>query len=114
MCGDPGVYGIAGEPLVTPPVWALLALRLNANRAENQMSLNWLLRVLPTLKTPASLALARICIETYGWSWPLPEASLSAFYDRHEFLRSVPVTAWTCLAWNPRPKLFANAAPGRP
>jgi hypothetical protein len=113
-CGNPRVYGIPGEPLVIPTVWALLALRLNVNRAENQMSLNWLLRVLPNVQSPASLALARICIETYGWSWPLPEASLSAFYDRHEFLRSVPVTAWTCLAWNPRPKLFANAARGRP
>src|SRR5262244_362234 len=41
-CGNPQVYGIAGEPLVVPTVWALLALRNQAERSENVLSLDWL------------------------------------------------------------------------
>ncbi len=110
-CGNPRVYGVPGEPLVIPTVWALLALRGNANRRENQVSLDWLLSTIPRIQSPASLALAKICLETYGRSWPQPEAKLSGFHDRHEFLRSVAVTAWTCLGWNPRPKLFGAVDP---
>lgn len=109
-CGNPRVYGVPGEPLVIPTVWALLALREHAKRPENQTSLDWLTGTVPNIRSAASLALARICLETYGRSWPRSEAKLSAFHDKHEFLGSVPVTAWTCLAWNPRPKLFARAA----
>lgn len=112
-CGNPRVYGVPGEPLVMPTVWALLALRKYANRAENQMSLDWLLRAVQNVQSLGSLALARICIEMHGKSWPLPEASLSAFYERHEFLADVAVTAWACLAWNPRPRLFTSIARGR-
>lgn len=112
-CGNPEVYGTPGEPLVIPTVWALLALSEHANRAENQMSLDWLIRTIPSIQSPASLALARICTETYQRSWPLSEDRLSAFHDRHAFLRSLPVTAWTCLAWNPRPKLFGSTAQAR-
>lgn len=112
-CGNPRVYGVPGEPLVIPTVWALLALRRYANRAENQMSLDWLLRAVQNVQSPASLALARICIETYRKSWPLSEARLSAFYERHEFLADIAVMAWACLAWNPRARLFTSASRGK-
>lgn len=111
-CGNPRVYGVPGEPLVIPTVWALLALREQENRAENQVSLDWLLRAVPSIQSPASLALARICVEEYGKNWPLSEMRLSTIYDRHEFLRSIPVTAWTCLAWNQGQKLFGKTARG--
>ena len=42
--GNPFVYGVAGEPLVGPTVWALLALQHRRDRAENQKSLEWLER----------------------------------------------------------------------
>ena len=109
-CGNPKVYGVPGEPLVIPTAWALLALSEHANRRENQMSLDWVVRTVPSIQSPASLALARMCMETYQRNWPLREARLSAFHNRHAFLRSIPVTAWICLAWNPRPKLFGSAA----
>src|SRR5438876_464221 len=38
-CGNPRVYGVAGEPLVLPTAWALLALRAHPERPENVMSL---------------------------------------------------------------------------
>src|ERR1700688_352323 len=41
-CGNPEVYGVAGEPLVIPTTWALLALRQYAKRRENIQSLAWL------------------------------------------------------------------------
>jgi squalene-hopene cyclase-like protein len=112
-CGNPRVYGVPGEPLIIPTVWALLALRKQADRAENQMSLVWLLRASQNVQSLASLALARICIEMYGKSWPLSEARLSGFYERHEFLADVAVTAWACLAWNSRPRLFTSSGRGR-
>ena len=39
-CGNPRVYGVAGEPLVVPTVWALLALRAQSARRENTESLD--------------------------------------------------------------------------
>ena len=38
-CGNPKVYGVAGLPQVGPTVWALVALRGNSQRPENQKSL---------------------------------------------------------------------------
>jgi hypothetical protein len=97
-CGNPLVYGVAGEPLVIPTAWALLALRKYANRSENFLSLEWLEKNLPITHGPGSLALARICLESYGRTWPANVPDLSDVYRKNEFLGNIQVTAWACLA----------------
>jgi hypothetical protein len=101
-CGNPMVYGVAGEPLVIPTVWALIALRHNPTRPENVMSLDWLERSIANIGSGGSLALARICMETYGRKWPADAPALSDLYERNQFLESVPVAAWCCLAMSVR------------
>jgi hypothetical protein len=101
-CGNPMVYGVPGEPVVEPTVWALLSLRDEADRPENVLSLEWLERNLSTFSGPGSVALAKICLETYGREWPVNAPSLADLHARNEFLGSVPVMAWTCLALSPR------------
>ena len=101
-CGNPMVYGVAGEPLVIPTVWALIALRHNPTRPENVMSLDWLERNIANIGSAGSLALARICMETYGRKWPADAATLSDLYERNQFLESVPVAAWSCLTMSVR------------
>jgi len=98
--GNPMVYGVAGESLATPTVWALLALRNYANRIENIQSLDWLEQNLLCIQGPGSFALARLCFGTYGRQWPAELPSLGKFYEQNEFLESIPVIAWTCLAAN--------------
>jgi hypothetical protein len=101
-CGNPLVYGVAGEPLVIPTAWALLALRNRPDRPESLLSLEWLEKSLPNVHGPGSLALARICLESYGRNWPANMPDLRDFYRKNEFLRNIQVTAWACLALSPR------------
>lgn len=101
-CGNPRVYGVAGEPLVVPTAWALLALREHPQRAENVMSLDWLENTIANMHGAGSLALARICLETYGRVWPSGAPELHDFHQKNEFLQSIQVTAWTCLALSAR------------
>ncbi len=101
-CGNPMVYGVAGDRLVLATVWALLALRHHPERPENVMSLNWLEQTVPNIQGPGSLALARICLDTYGRKWPLDESAFHDFHQKNEFLDSIQVAAWTCLALAPR------------
>jgi hypothetical protein len=101
-CGNPKVYGVAGEPLVIPTVWALIALRDNPTRQENVMSLGWLERNIANIGSAGSLALARICMETYGRKWPANAPALPDLYERNQFLESVPMAAWSCLAMRVR------------
>jgi hypothetical protein len=112
-CGNPVVYGVPGDPLVEPTVWALLALRDEANRPEHRMSLAWLEKIVSEVLGAGSLALARICLETYGRRWPTNAPDVRDLYPRNEFLESVSVMAWTCLALSPRrgwPKAEAEGA----
>lgn len=97
-CGNPMVYGVPGDPLVEPTVWALLALRDEPNRRENLMSLEWLEKDLSRISSARSLALARICWESYARSWPRSLPGLPELYAKNEFLDNVPAMAWTCLA----------------
>jgi hypothetical protein len=101
-CGNPMVYGVAGEALVIPTVWALIALRHNPTRPENVASLGWLERSIANIGSAGSLALARICMETYGRRWPADAPALRDLYERNQFLESVPVAAWVCLAISTR------------
>ena len=97
-CGNPMVYGVAGEALIIPTVWALLALRDEPNRPEFVMSLNWLEKNVENARGTGSLALARICMEVNGRRWPAAGAAVTDFCARNESMQNVPVAAWTCLA----------------
>jgi hypothetical protein len=101
-CGNPSVYGVAGEPLVVPTSLALLALRAHSQRSENVASLQWLERSVPGLQSAASLALARICLRAYGRAWPLQAGKFGDLHVKNEFLQSVQVVAWICLALSQR------------
>ena len=96
--------------MVIPTVWALLALRAHTERPENVMSLEWLERNVPKIQSPASLALSRICFDTYGRSWPPGAPELSALHAENQFLDSLQVTAWACLASGPRPRWLSSPA----
>ena len=92
------IYGVPGDPLVIPTVWALVALRDEPERTENVLSLDWLEKNLESIQGPGSLALAQICIETYGRKWPRSAPSTPRCLPKNEFLQNIPVIAWTCLA----------------
>jgi Squalene-hopene cyclase C-terminal domain len=97
-CGNPMVYGVAGEPLIVPSVWALLALRADPNRPEFAMSLDWLEKNIANARGAGSLALARICLEVCGRKWPATAPASADFFGRNEFLQNISVAAWTILA----------------
>jgi len=113
-CGNPMIYGVAGEPLVIPTVWALLALRGNPQRSENAQSLSWLQNELDKIQGPASLALAQICLELYGRNRPENGQHLRDFYGKNEFLQNIPVIAWVCLALERTQGWPGNPAQGIP
>jgi Prenyltransferase and squalene oxidase repeat len=110
-CGNPRVYGVAGEPQVVPTVWALLALRGHPQRAENVASLGWLEKTISNTHGAGSLALGRICLETFGRPWPIGAPQLHDFHRNNEFLQNIQVAAWTCLALSKRPH-WRTATPG--
>jgi prenyltransferase/squalene oxidase-like repeat protein len=105
-CGNPSVYGVAGETLVLPTSWALLALRAYPNRAENVMSLDWLGKNISNVRSAGSLAVARICLEAYDRRWPAGTPDPAEFHTQNGFLENVLVAAWTCLALNPQRSWF--------
>jgi hypothetical protein len=113
-CGNPMIYGVPGEPLVIPTVWALLALRDYPERAENVLSLDWLEKDLENIHGPGSVALARICIEAYGRKWPASAPQLRDFHRKNEFLQNIPVIAWACLASGTREHWLAKASEENP
>jgi len=101
-CGNPMVYGVAGQPLIVPTVWALLALRDEPKRPEFVMSVDWLERNIGNARGAGSLALARIGMEVGGRTWPEAGPAIADRYGRNEFLQNIPVAAWACLASCPR------------
>lgn len=110
-CGNPQVYGVAGEPLVVPTVWALLALRNQPERSENVLSLDWLEKNVPNIYGSGSLALARLCLEAYGRQWPNNAPEFGRFHERNGFLENVQVVAWSCLALSPRRRFLPVGLP---
>ena len=96
--GNPLVYGVAGEPRVGPTAWALLALHDYRDRPENRESLDWLERVYPQIRGPASLAVAHLCLEAYERPLPPLEPALSELWANNQFFRNVLVTAWAVMA----------------
>ncbi len=99
--GNPFVYGVAGEPLVGPTAWALLALQDSRERAENQKSLEWLASAYEQAQGPGSLALAHLCLEIHGRATRPLEPALRRSYEANGFLESVPVAAFAALALSP-------------
>jgi hypothetical protein len=97
-CGNPEVYGVAGEPLVLPTTWALLALRHHPQRRENIESLAWMEKNFTRIQAPASFAAAKICAAAYGRSLNRDAPKGEEFHFKNESLGSVQVAAWTVLA----------------
>jgi hypothetical protein len=108
--GNPLVYGVAGVPRVGPTVWALLALRDDAERAEIQMSLDWLQGAYGTIHGPASLALAHRCLAAYGRRVPPLAPALDELYPRNRFFENVLTNAWIILALNQEGNVSVPAA----
>ena len=101
-CGNPKVYGVAGDPSVPQTVWALLALRNEAGRTEQSSSLHWLETNLAgkLKKGLASLALAKICFDVYGKSWPAGAPAVDQAVAASELAGNVMTLAWISLALN--------------
>ena len=96
--GNAEVYGVAGQPLIGPTVWALIALQKYRERAENQSGLNWLLSAQDQIEGPGSLALAHICFQVYGNEAPSIVPALRQAYGENQFMGNVLVAAWCALA----------------
>ena len=105
-CGNPMVYGVAGEPLVLPTGWALLALHDCPDGERKTKSLNWLLNHFAKISTVASLAVARIALESYGRELPRSHRRLHEMFDARALSRTTEVVAWTCLALSPKRHWF--------
>jgi hypothetical protein len=97
--GNPVVYGAAGEAGIVPTVWALLALRALPARREIALSLDWLERAAGAVESPASAALARICLRIHGRALPINATGLSELLQNNGFLSDVLVAAWVTLAF---------------
>ena len=110
-CGNPRVYGVPGEPLVGPTVWALLALRAHPNRQEIRISLDWLAQNWMKIESPGSLALAHIGLQAYGKRISEIRVALAGLCARGEFAWTVPVAAWTALATSEKMSWLNPAMP---
>jgi hypothetical protein len=98
-CGNPMVYGVAGEPQVTPTVWALLALRGDSGTLEYKKSIDWLEANRSRVQSPASIALTKIALDALGRSDSKSEKSLiEHFRDNEISALSIPTVAWAALA----------------
>ena len=102
--GNPMVYGVAGEPKVGPTVWTLLTLRNQRDRTENKISLEWLVRNYNNIQGCGSLALAHLCLESYGRSAEPLEPKLLDFYANNRFFQNVMVASWIALALGSLPR----------
>jgi hypothetical protein len=100
-CGNPMVYGVPGQAQIGPTAWALLALREIRGREEIQKSLEWLENNWQAVLSPGSLALAQICLNSYGRPIERMRAVLCGVYSTDNILWSVPAVAWSVLAMSP-------------
>ncbi|MGH9787790.1 MAG: hypothetical protein ACRD4U_03695 [Candidatus Acidiferrales bacterium] len=110
-CGNPLVYGVPGEPAITPTALTLMALRAHSERSENRQSLDWLESAYPRLQGPGSLALAHLCLSTYDR--PAPEPDLEALYRNNQFLGNTVVQAWVVIALGPARGWFRESPSGK-
>jgi hypothetical protein len=93
------VYGVAGEPQVTPTVWALLALCGDSGTLEYEKGIDWLEANRSGVQSPASIALTKIALDVLGRSDSKLEKSLSEHFRDNEISAvSIPTVAWAALA----------------
>ena len=97
-CGNPKVYGVAGQPQVGPTVWALIALREQPQRAENCVSLAWLERNREKIQSPESLALTNIVLKLYGTSSGAASDNTDPTAASSALPWSVQALSWAALA----------------
>jgi hypothetical protein len=112
-CGNPMVYGVAGEPQVGPTVWALLALRKHLSRPEIQKSLDWLKGNSGNFESPASCALSNIALRTLGRQTRDSADFLPVLHDHKDIPWSVPELAWTVLSASPKQKWIHSSSGGK-
>jgi hypothetical protein len=110
-CGNPMVYGAPGQSQIGPTVWALLALRGMPEREEIRKSLEWLENGWQSVSSPVSLALAQICLRSYGLPTSAVRDALCNAYSSEDAIRSVPGVAWSVLAMSPTQNWLNTAAP---
>jgi hypothetical protein len=111
-CGNPMVYGVAGEPQVVPTVWALLALK-DSGTPEFKKSLDWLEANRGKVQSLASLALTKIGLDALGRSDPKLGSSLVDYFrDKDISVVNVPAVAWTALALSNKQGWLKLTMPG--
>jgi hypothetical protein len=98
--GNPKVYGVAGEPLVLPTSWALLALQNFPEHETKSLSLAWLRAEVLKIESAGSLAVASMCLEAYGETVPKGTIDLRDVSPESVLQDGVHVLAWVCLALN--------------
>jgi hypothetical protein len=109
-CGNPRVYGVAGQPQIGPTVWALVALRGNSQRPEIHMSLDWLESTQDKIQSPESLALAHIGLRIHGRLNTALTERMRSFHESETIPRSVQAVAWAALAFSEN-SLWLSALP---
>lgn len=97
-CGNPMVYGVAGEAQIGPTVWALLALRHNSERPENKESLEWLEEHWNRVPTLASLSLTHIALDLFGRTNREVEQLLHRCCEKSDTSWNIPGVSWAALA----------------
>jgi len=100
-CGNPRVYGVDGDALVLPTCWALLALREAPEKPGRALSLAWLQKELAKIASAASLAVARMTLENYGFGRPHASRDLQDWSAQELAAQGTHVLAWVCLALDP-------------
>lgn len=107
-CGNPFVYGAAGEPIIGPTCWALLGLGESVNRDQSHRcireGLAWLERVHSRTEGPGSLALAHLCLKAFKQEPHSIDSQLANIYRKNQFLGHIPTFAWILLASQPTPR----------
>jgi hypothetical protein len=111
--GNPLIYGAAGNSLIGPTCWVMAALSEFAFHEEPRRgiseSLAWLERTYLSSRGPASLALAHLCLNSFGRRPRSIGSQLAEMYERNQFLGHVPTLAWVLLATQPTPRWFSIA-----
>jgi hypothetical protein len=104
MCPDGGWnYGnaqVLGEGLHPYPLTtalALIALQQHCLRLENQKSLHYLQKVLPSEKSALAICYASLCLDIYSLPWHGLLDALVDLYDKTLFFQSINTCALALL-----------------
>jgi hypothetical protein len=113
-CGNPMVYGVAGEALHEPTAWALLALRHLGMKPDIERGLEWIEKTREKTHGAASLALARLTLEAYGRSPELMDEfdiRLESSWEETRFLGNIASMALATIALTSGADVLRQAAP---